>query len=98
MYIYVDLSSYKPASDPLMVLINTLSGGLYVCSYTQRGDHMYVKCSWPTVAPGGKEDVSRPGERVHNQIGHLLGGSQGSRLAEEVRQADVTVENHAECN
>ena len=27
-----------------------------------RSDHMYIKSSWPAMAPGGKKDISRSGE------------------------------------
>ena len=41
---------------------------------------MDIQGSWPATAPGREEDISRPGERVGDQAGHLFGGSQGGRL------------------
>ena len=41
---------------------------------------MDIQGSWPATAPGREEDISRPGERVGDQVGHLFGWSQGGRL------------------
>ena len=41
---------------------------------------MDIQGSWSATAPGREEDISRPGERVGDQAGHLFGGSQGGRL------------------
>ena len=32
------------------------------------------------MTPDGEKNISRSGERVCNEVGRLLGGSQGSRL------------------
>ena len=44
------------------------------------GNYTDIKSSWLATAPGGEEDISRPRQRVSNEVGHLLEGSQGSRL------------------
>ena len=45
---------------------------------------MDIQSNRPATAPGGNKYISRPGERFRDEIGHLLGRSQGSRLGSTV--------------